>query len=173
MIAKQFAELNVPKDARVLDVCDGTGGVGKELKKLGYENIDALDPCKEILDVARKDNIYKNYIIEAVMPDHPLSIREDTYDIVIQVGAMCPGHFPIGGLQQLVRITKPGGIIMWIVEKDLQIYDERSPEYAARHEKQIAHLKNAGKWKEVKGFPRLVPDFYKDDDGKIHVMQVI
>ncbi|XP_076322005.1 methyltransferase-like protein 27 [Tachypleus tridentatus] len=59
-MAKEFEKLNVPKDAKLIDLAAGTGALGKELKALGYSCIDALDGTKGMLEVAKKKNIYRN-----------------------------------------------------------------------------------------------------------------
>lgn len=34
----------------------------------------------------------------------------DTYDVVVIVGGMGEGHVPMRGVDDMIRITKPGGI---------------------------------------------------------------
>jgi ubiquinone/menaquinone biosynthesis C-methylase UbiE len=58
-LVQSLVELNVPKNAHILDVCAGTGEVGVYLRKFGFNNIDALDGCIEMLNVARYYQIKK------------------------------------------------------------------------------------------------------------------
>lgn len=52
-VAALFQEF-VKKDAKILDVCAGTGAIGELLSTHGYHSIDALDGSKEMLDKARQ-----------------------------------------------------------------------------------------------------------------------
>ena len=44
----------------ILDLGAGTGLCGEVLRNAGFENVDALDISSEMLEEARKKNIYKN-----------------------------------------------------------------------------------------------------------------
>lgn len=44
---------------------------------MGYDNLDALDPCDEMLDVARGRGIYKKYYVEGISGDKT-TIAEST-----------------------------------------------------------------------------------------------
>ena len=52
---------NEIKSRSVLDLGAGTGLCGQVLEEEGFENVDALDISREMLDEARKKNLYKNY----------------------------------------------------------------------------------------------------------------
>ena len=47
---------------KIIDAGAGTGLAGEELFKLGYTNIDALDISQEMLNEAKKKNVYKKLI---------------------------------------------------------------------------------------------------------------
>merc|ERR1712013_588370 len=48
------------EDLTILDVAAGTGLVGEELKKVGFDvdNVTALDLCPDMLEVSRKKKVY-------------------------------------------------------------------------------------------------------------------
>ncbi|XP_033757222.1 uncharacterized protein LOC117339633 isoform X3 [Pecten maximus] len=50
----------------ILDIGGGTGLVGVELVKEGFETIDILDPAEMMLAVARQKRIYRNVITSTV-----------------------------------------------------------------------------------------------------------
>ena len=52
--ATRFSELNLPKEAKILDCGAGTGLLSYFLQPLGYANIDALDGCEKMLEKAKK-----------------------------------------------------------------------------------------------------------------------
>jgi len=49
-------------DAKILDVCAGTGLVGEQLSAKGYINVDALDASAVMLMQAERKGIYKELI---------------------------------------------------------------------------------------------------------------
>ncbi|XP_053393607.1 uncharacterized protein LOC123563018 [Mercenaria mercenaria] len=86
---------NIPaKDrstARILDVAAGTGLLGAELYKLGFRNMDALDPSEGMLNKARERQIYTNFIndfigLENLVPVEDsgiicIAMREEYLDV--------------------------------------------------------------------------------------------
>ena len=72
------------KDACILDAGCGTGLVGEELAKKGYQKIDALDYSKEMLDESERKKIYYR-LIQADL-SKPLDIETDCYDAIVCAG---------------------------------------------------------------------------------------
>ena len=58
-LSEVFLELNLPREARILDVACGTGIVAEELRPHGYDNMDGLDPVKGYLETAQHKNLYR------------------------------------------------------------------------------------------------------------------
>ncbi|XP_070543430.1 methyltransferase-like protein 27 [Ptychodera flava] len=110
-VAVGLSKLVPGKNARILDCAAGTGLVGQELKRLGYERIDALDISLEILDKAREKLIYENVICAKLGPDPIAGIHEDSYDAVVCSGAFGIGHLDDGCFLEWIRILKKGGVI--------------------------------------------------------------
>ena len=46
---------------------------------MGYENIEALEPSENLIEMAKKANIYKRYIGEPVLPDRKIDVAEGKY----------------------------------------------------------------------------------------------
>ncbi|NEP88536.1 MAG: class I SAM-dependent methyltransferase [Okeania sp. SIO2C2] len=115
--AKLFAE-TVPdqESMKILDVGAGTGEQGEQLAEHGYKNVEltAFDPSEGMLNVAKKRNIYSDFI-QGSLPDS--GIVSDFFDAIICVGTFTPGHAPAESLRELVRITKKGGYIVYSVRK--------------------------------------------------------
>ncbi|XP_021374892.1 uncharacterized protein LOC110464149 [Mizuhopecten yessoensis] len=55
---------NDRKNRVILDIGGGTGLVGEELKKEGFEIMDILDSSDKMLDIARQRCIYGNVITD-------------------------------------------------------------------------------------------------------------
>lgn len=101
--------------ARILDAGCGTGLVAEELVQKGHADLDALDFSAEMLAEAEKKGLYKR-LMQADM-SKPLPIDTNAYDAVICVGTFTYGHVDPAGLDELIRITRPGGLICFTVRE--------------------------------------------------------
>jgi SAM-dependent methyltransferase len=155
-LAAGYFEHYVPKDARILDAGAGTGIVGEVLAAAGYTDIEAMDLSPGMLEQARAKNVY-NALHRKVMGE-PLGFRTGEYDAVICVGTLTVGHAPASSLDELVRVTKPGGYVVFTLRPDVYEKD-------GFKEKQAA-LEQAGKWELVEVgepvaiMPRGEPDVF-------------
>jgi len=131
------------KTVSILDVAAGTGTVGAHLKSFGYENLDALDPCDEMLDVARGRGIYKKYFVEMITGDKT-TIAENTYDVIAIAGGMGEGHIPHVALREMARIVKPGGLVVIAMREE---YLENVADYKGKLESLMDDIGNEGAWK--------------------------
>ncbi|XP_006821709.1 methyltransferase-like protein 27 [Saccoglossus kowalevskii] len=66
LTANLVSKLVKNKNDRILDVGAGTGLVGDELHKHGYTNLDALEPSRESLHIAKNKGIYKKLFCECI-----------------------------------------------------------------------------------------------------------
>ena len=153
MTAEIF-ERFVSKDAKVLDAGAGTGLVGVELSRLGYSDIEAMDMSRGMLDVAGAKNVYG--ALHQMVMGEPLGFATDSYDATIGVGVLTLGHAPANSLDELARVTKPGGVVAFTLRPD--VYERNG-----FREKQ-EQLASEGKWELVEvsneflGMPKGEPD---------------
>ena len=109
---KRFSEIlenhNLGKDANILDVGAGTGKGGLQLHKLGYSNVDALDICSKMLEIAEQKKVYKKLICAGLEPENATGIADNTYDAQISIGCITVGHAKPDALKEMARIAKPG-----------------------------------------------------------------
>ena len=103
------------KDAYILDAGCGTGLVGEALAKKGYDKMDALGYSKEMLDESERKKIYQRHIQADL--SKPLDIESDCYDAVVCTGTFTYGHVKDTAFDELIRITKPGGIICFTIRE--------------------------------------------------------
>jgi predicted TPR repeat methyltransferase len=95
--------------ARVLDVGCGTGLSGQALADAGFTRIDGADISPDMLERARAKGVYAR-LIEADLTAG-LDIADDTYDAALSVGTFTHGHVGPDGLDEVIRVVRPGGIV--------------------------------------------------------------
>lgn len=165
-------KLTVPKEAKILDVCAGTGGIGRGLVKLGYSDIHAIDGSEGMLAQAKQEGNYKSYTIQLFEPGTKMPYADGEFDCVLMAGIFAPGHLPIITLREVCRVTKVGGIIAFIC-CDPKHYEDKDPQYAnGGFYKLLDELKEEGKLKEHEGFPLAVP-YIEYSDGFIMAFDVV
>ena len=113
--AETFAR-HVPAAAAILDAGAGTGLVGQCLYDLGYRQLTAMDLSQGMLEVARRKNIYQAF--DQMTMGETLAYPTDAFDATVVVGVFTQGHAPAGSLDELVRVTKPGGHIVFSLRTD-------------------------------------------------------
>ena len=98
-------------DARILDVGCGTGNMALVLNQMGYNNLEGLDPSSGMLQIAEKKGIYQSlhqkYLSERV------DLPDDSYDAIVAAGVLTHGHAPPESLDGVLRLCKPGAIIVF------------------------------------------------------------
>jgi len=146
----------VPQNARVLDAGAGTGLVGELLARWGYKDLVAMDLSEGMLEEAKKKNAYREF--HQMVMGETLDYVTDSFDAVISIGVLTIGHAPAGSFDELIRITRPGGYIVFSLRPD--VYRD-----SGFKEKQDA-LEAEGKWKlveaseEFQPLPKGEPDVY-------------
>lgn len=135
----------VTKEAKVLDAGAGTGMVGEILAKNGYTDLVAMDLSQGMLEEAKKKNVYQE--LHQMVMGEPLGFATNFFDATICVGVLTVGHAPASSLDELVRVTKPGGYIIFTLHTDTY-------ENSGFKEKQAA-LETDGKWTLVEKSEKL------------------
>lgn len=138
-VTAEVLAAHVPTEARILDAGAGTGLVGEALGRLGYQDLHAIDISEGMLEQARRKGVYRDFRQMALGEE--LGYDSDYFDAVISVGVFTEGHAPPEGFDELIRITKPEGFIVFSLRVDL--YEEGGfKEY-------LEGLEAGGKWKLV------------------------
>jgi len=138
-VARTLREVLEPEGARVLDAGCGTGLVGVELARLGYDDIDGVDYSPDMLAEADKKEVYTR--LEEVDLTDELDLPSDHYDAVTCVGTFTLGHVGPSALGELIRVTRPGGHLCFSVRDEAWERDD----YAAA----LQALTDQGRWTEV------------------------
>jgi len=137
-----FLKYNNKKNIKILDAGCGTGLVGIELKKKGFDNIDGANFSKAMLELIPK-NVYKNLF--KIDLNDKLSINNNTYDAITCVGTFTFGHVNPPCLEEMIRICKKGSKICFTVNEG--IYEKYG------FDKKIKELEDKKCWK--------ILEFYK------------
>lgn len=127
---------HVDKSARILDAGAGTGLAAECLARAGFANMVAMDLSLGMLEQAKGKNLYSAFHQMAL--GGPLDFQTAEFDAVISVGVFTQGHAPASSFDELIRITKPGGMIVYSLRVDTY-------ETAGFKEYQ-SNLENSGKW---------------------------
>ena len=130
---------HVPRDARILDAGAGTGLVGVCLAELGYGRMVAMDLSQGMLDEAQKKQVYEDF--HQMVMGETLDYDTDSFDAVITVGVLTVGHAPASSLDELVRVTKPNGHIVFSLRPD--VYENNG------FRERQGELEAQGKWQLV------------------------
>ena len=152
-------------DALVLDAGAGTGLVGEVLAKMGFTNLVAMDLSQGMLDAAEKKGVYQEFY-KMALGDH-LDFQTDHFDAVISVGVFTLGHAPASSFDELVRVTRSGGHVVFSIRPDI---DETGGFKAKQDE-----LEASGKWKltDVSDRYHPLPKGEPEVEHEVRVFQVI
>ena len=105
---KQVFQDTTKSQIKIIDAGAGTGLAGMELCKLGYTNIDALDISQEMLDEAKKTNVYTKLICAPLNDQRNPQIATGEYHALISTGALVIGHVRPEALEEMTRMIKSG-----------------------------------------------------------------
>ena len=149
---------HVPIEARVLDAGAGTGIVGALLADKGYRNITGIDLSDGMLEQARSKGVYQD--LRQMTLGERLDFPDNAFDAVVSIGVFTQGHARPGSFDDLIRVVRPGGKIVFGLRTD--VYEDEGFK-----EKQSA-LESDGKWALVErsedflGMPKRQLDKYNN-----------
>lgn len=140
----------VKPSAKLMDAGAGTGMLGDQLAALGFDNMDANDLSPGMLSRAASKNIYRNCKVAELGAD--IDYNDDSYDAVAVCGVFTPNHAPASALNELVRVTKSGGLVLFTLRAD---------ETPVDFEPQMETLTSARAWELVEAcepFPSIAAE---------------
>ncbi|MCP5083436.1 MAG: class I SAM-dependent methyltransferase [Alphaproteobacteria bacterium] len=150
--------------APILDAGCGGGIQAEPLALLGYGPIVGIDFSAGMLDVARGKGIYAE-LRQMTLGEH-LDFPDDHFGAVLSSGCITPKHAPAHSFDELIRITKPGAVIIFSLRDD----PAQEPEYPAA----LARLEQTGAWTPVFATPSFQSMPYGEPDvtHAVHVYRV-
>lgn len=135
---------NVPSgEGPLLDAGCGTGLSGPAMRALGYDDLEGLDLSEEMLAIADSRNAYRN--LQCGVLGKPLPWNDNHFTAFFSTGVFTEGHAPASALDELVRITRPGGHAI-ITVRDTVLA-------TGGFEAKFSEFESAGKWARIEESP--------------------
>jgi len=130
---------HLPRGAEpLLDAGAGTGLIGEWLAITGYPRVEALDISQGMLDKAGAKGVYT--ALHRLAMGDALPFADGAYAGIVSAGVFTSGHVGVEGLDELIRICRPGGVIVLTVKNTL---------WQAGFAERIAGLEAEGRLKRV------------------------
>lgn len=129
----------VAKEGHILDAGAGTGILGQWLHDEGYTHLVGIDLSEGMLAEAEKKQVYTRLI--SMKLGDSLDFPSATFDAVTACGVFTYGHAPSSSFDELIRITRPGGFLIFTLRPDF--YD--SSDFKGKME----NLQTQGRWKLI------------------------
>lgn len=148
--------------AHVLDAGAGTGAAGVALSALGFGDLVAIDLSEAMLERARAKGVYR----EALVADLSLPVdafANDSFDAAVLVGVFSYGQAPPESLDEVLRLVRPGGVVVLTMRTDF--WDEDAMGVRAK----VEALEKGGAWtliERTEAHPYLPK---KDPDARFRV----
>ncbi len=114
-----FGRYVKPEDGAILDAGAGTGMMGEILAPLSYTDLVGIDVSANMLDLARSKGVYKE--LRVMELSGPLDLPTDAFAAVVSTGVFAAGHAPPESFEELIRVTKPGGQVIFSVRTDVYV----------------------------------------------------
>lgn len=117
VLATAFFARWVPTDGKVLDAGCGTGLAAENLYILGYRDLVGIDLSKAMLEKAHETGVFSD--LHKMKMGEALGFPSDTFAGAIVTGVFTEGHAPHSSFDELIRVVKPGGHIVFNVRDDI------------------------------------------------------
>jgi len=109
-ISSFFIKHSKNTDVPILDVGAGTGLVGELLNNKEKKEIIGIDISSEMLAQAKTKGCYASLIKSDITKKIPL--KDNSIGAVVSAGTFTHGHVGPEAIDELLRITKPGGLFV-------------------------------------------------------------
>jgi predicted TPR repeat methyltransferase len=163
MVAAMLTRHLPPGEDPILDAGAGTGIMAELLVAMRYSHIVGIDASAKMLALAAAKNMYRE--LHQMVLGRPLDFADDRFAAVVSAGVFTEGHAPLAGLDELVRVTRTGGYVVFSIAR---AYLEGSFDEKRRS------LEAAGRWRFVDA-SRCYNSTPLEDDipARVYAFQVI
>jgi len=129
--AATFARFVSVGAAPVLDAACGTGMQTESLALAGFGPFHGIDISDGMLEVAESKNIYTS--LQQMTLGKPLDFEDAVFPVTYCVGALTPGHAPASSFDELIRVTKIGGKLIFSLRVDSGDEQQKYIDALAQH----------------------------------------
>src|SRR3712207_4165246 len=133
--------------------------MGVVLGPLGYSDLIGIDVSRDMLEYASTKGAYKE--LHQMELGGQLDLPTDAFAAVLSTGVFAAGHAPPESFDELIRVTRPGGYVIFSVRTD--VYVE-----SGFKEKQEA-LEKEGRWRLVETSEPFAHLRFEDPELKVQV----
>jgi predicted TPR repeat methyltransferase len=123
----------------LLDAGCGTGMLGEILSYMGYHDLAGIDLSEGMLDQAAGKSVYAD--LRQMALGTSLSFEDDRFSAVVSFGVLTAGHAPPDSLDEMIRITRPGGHLIFSLSN--LVYQPLG------FKGKLEELKTQGRWHEI------------------------
>ncbi|MFC0267479.1 class I SAM-dependent DNA methyltransferase [Kushneria aurantia] len=113
--------------ADLLDAGCGTGLVGVALVERGFECLDGVDLCDAMVALAAGTDVYRHLAGGVDLNRGLAGFADASVDAVVSAGVFGPGQVAPEALNALLRLVRPGGVVV------LTTSAEERERYAFQH----------------------------------------
>ncbi|MCP5072303.1 MAG: class I SAM-dependent methyltransferase [Rhodobacteraceae bacterium] len=115
MVASMLCRHQKPGPEPLLDAGAGTGIMAELLGALGYLSIFGFDASPGMLKLAATRDAYAD--LKVARLGEPLDYETGQFAACVASGVFTQGHAPLTGLNELIRVTRPGGHIAFSIAR--------------------------------------------------------
>ena len=148
-----------PEEGAVLDAGAGTGIMGQVLAPHGYRDLVGIDISQRMLELARDKGVYRD--LRQMELGGSLDLPTDAFGSVVSTGVFAAGHAPPESFDELIRVTKPGGCMIFSVRTD--VYEDGG--FKGKQEA----LEKEGRWQLLEVTEPFSHLRYEDPELKVQV----
>lgn len=117
LVAELLAQHLPDRQALVLDIGCGTGLGGQALADHGFQRIDGLDLSPEMMQVAARRGVYRQFLTADL--NAPLPLADASLDALNCCGTFTHGHVAAQCLDELFRVLRPGAPFAFTVKLEV------------------------------------------------------
>lgn len=142
-----YGFLNTQRGAKIFDIGQGTGILGKLLSQKGFTNLDAADASPQYVRIASESGWY-NSVSEFWFGRGVENLPDEMvmqYDVVMGTGIFMDGHIPGAGMDDAHALLKTGGHFVTCMRR---CYYENGEEHG--YKDKLDELIAAGKFEIMK-----------------------
>ena len=136
VLAGLLGRLVRPEDGPVLDAGAGTGLMGWIAYLMGHIEVTGIDMSPGMLEMAGKRGMYKE--LRQMVLGEKLDFPDNAFGAVISTGVFTLGHAPTSSFDELCRVVKPGGHILFSLH--MESYHQHG------FKEKLEGLQNEGTW---------------------------